>query len=305
MSQLLRSSAILLLASLAARGQTIIADNYDISKSGTGFALGSGVNVGINPPTTRLTGSAAAGLRYMATDATKAVANYSITGNKLQVASAANSGRVSLSANGTTAFDFAPALGIAAATALHPVVYDVTISMANSSAGIQRFSFALGTAENNANFWDFGIQLYRAVATDNFYQIGKRIDAVSLSTATDSTGSTGDLNAPITATAANSFGTQFDLLMRVTDAGAESTTFNSRVQLSLDAGTSWFYDTQSDASLPLGWRLDGASRYFMWDAAASAAVTYDNFSVTLVPEPSTLALGLAAGLAGLIWRRRQ
>ncbi len=37
-------------------------------------------------------------------------------------------------------------------------------------------------------------------------------------------------------------------------------------------------------------------------------VTYDNFSVTVitaaVPEPSTLALGLLAGVVGLIWRRR-
>ena len=80
--------------------------------------------------------------------------------------------------------------------------------MATMPASNQRFSFALGTAENNANFWDFGIQLYRATATADFYAIGKRIDQVSYTTATDSSGSTGDINAAITTTAAATFGTE-------------------------------------------------------------------------------------------------
>ena len=226
----------------------IISDDYNVTGSGTGFNLDAGVNSGINPPKTRLTGSAAAGLRYLATDATKLAANYSISGNTLHVASAASSGRLSLSLDGTTAFDFGTALGISSATAANPVVYDVTIGMANNAAGTQRFSFALGTAENNANFWDFGIQLYRAAAADTFYQIGKRIDRVSYTTATDSSGTTSDINASIMPTAAGTFGSQLDFLMRVTDAGAETTTFNSRIQLSKDGGSSWFYDTQSDPS---------------------------------------------------------
>ena len=42
----------------------------------------------------------------------------------------------------------------------------------------------------------------------------------------------------------------------------------------------------------------------MWDIAASAVATYDNFSATVVPEPAVLTLGLVAGLVGLVWRRR-
>jgi len=303
------TAGLLLLAGAGAHGQTIIADNYDTTGSGTGFGLGSGVNSGINPPVTRLTGSEANNLRYIATDATKVATSYSITGNKLQVAAAANSGRFALSADGTAAFNFSSALGIGMATAANPVVYDIAISMANNAAGTQRFSFALGTADNNANFWDFGVQLHRSALANNFYTIQKRIDQVSYTTATDSTGSTGDLNAAITTTAAGTYGSQLNFLMRVTDAGAEASSFNSRLQLSLDGGSSWFYDTQTDAALALGWRLDGGDRYFMWDVAAQAAATYDDFSVTIVtpavPEPSAAALGLIGGIAILVMRRRR
>jgi hypothetical protein len=300
--------AALLLACVTAYGQSIVADSYSANSGATrGFLLGEGVNFSINPPATRLTGSAAAGLRYIATETSKAATSYRITGGKVSVAAAANSGRFTLS-DGTTPFDFGPALNIGMATAANPVVYDVTISMANSSASNQRFSFALGTAENNANFWDFGLQLYRATTTADYYAIGKRIDQVSYTTATDSTGTTGDINAGITTTAAGTFGSELGFLMRVTDAGAETSTFNSRVRLSLDGGSSWFYDTQSDSLLTSGFRFDTTSRYFIWDLAAQAAATYDNFSVTIitpaVPEPSVVAVGLLAGVVGLIRRRR-
>ncbi len=53
-------TGLLLVAGAASYGQTIIADNYNVTGSGTGFALNTGVNTGINPPTTRLTGTAAA-----------------------------------------------------------------------------------------------------------------------------------------------------------------------------------------------------------------------------------------------------
>lgn len=300
-----KSAAMFLLTVAAAHGQLLISDNYNTTGSGSGFALGSGANSGINPPTTRFTGSLAPNMRYIVTDSTKAVGSYTITGNKLQVAAAANSGRFSVSQDGTTAFDFGSSLGTGAATAATPTIYDVTISLANNAAGIQRFSFALGTVENNANFWDFGLQLYRANATDNFYTIQKRIDRVSYTTATDSTGTTSDINAAITTTAANTFGNQLNFLMRVTDAGAETTTFNSRVQLSMDGGSTWFYDTSTDGALPSGFRFDTANRFFSWDIASQAAATYDNFSITLVPEPSVFSLCLLAGAIGLVRRNRK
>ncbi|HVV02003.1 MAG TPA: hypothetical protein VHH88_11615, partial [Verrucomicrobiae bacterium] len=101
----LKSTAMVLLASGVASGQVIISDDYDVTGSGTGFALGSGVNSGINPPVTRLSGLAADGLRYIATDATKTAGNYSINSDALAVRAAANSGRLSLSTDGATAYD--------------------------------------------------------------------------------------------------------------------------------------------------------------------------------------------------------
>lgn len=294
--------AILALTGCSAHAQLLVSDNYNVTTATTGFALDNGVNFGINPPTTRLTGSAAANLRYIATDAGRAAANYSITGDKLSITGGTGNGRVTLSADGTTPFDFGSSLGAGAATAANPIGYDITISMANSQSGATRFSFALGTVENNANFWDFGIQLYKTAAGTAAI-IGKRID-------TSSSGLGADLNAAITTLANGTAGTQLDFLMRVTDAGAETTTFNSRVQLSMDNGSTWFYDTATDSALTSGYRFDTASRYIMMDTAGggSGTMTYDNFSVNVttpaVPEPSTLALGLLSGLALLIRRRR-
>lgn len=307
MRALIRFAAVLLLAAAAAHGATtVIADNYNVANVGSGFLLGEGVNSGINPPTTRLTGTAADSLRYI-TRTPKDPTGFYIGGNaRLRVNSGAQSGRITLSADGANPFDFAQALGIPWATPANPVVYDIAISMDNNSPVLQRMSFALGTVESSAGDWDFGLQLYRAVAGDNFYTVGKRIDIGSSDLGSDQ-------NAAILAMASGSVGTEVSFVMRVTDAGAETSTFNSRVQVSADGGANWFYDTDSDASLTSGtsgWRLDGASRYFSWDIAANDSfITYDNFSVTLVtaavPEPSTLALGLAAGLVGLIWRRRR
>lgn len=262
-------------------GQVIVADNFNVTGSGTGFALGSGVNSGINPPTTRLTGTAAANLRYISRT-TRANSSHSISGNKLRVTYDTTSGRFVLSADGTTPFNFATPLGTAAATPDNPVVYDLTISMANNSTNISRFSFALGTSEGDATTWDFGIQVFATADSDTFYTIGKRIDAKAC-------GLAADINTFITNTAPGTFGTAVAMLMRVTDAGSESSSYHSRVQLSFDAGFTWFYDTDTDADLPNGWRLNGTGRYIMWDIAPNAGpVTYDDFSLRLVPASTTL-----------------
>jgi hypothetical protein len=278
--------AAVLAMSTAAQAQLIISDNYNATGSGTGFALGSGANSGINPPTTRLTGSEANGLRYYTTTVTggKATTAYSITGStRLAVAAAANPGRITLSSDGSTPYNFAPALGIGS-------TYDIKITMANTTSGTTRCSFALGTAETDANSWDFGIQLYKALAADSFYTVGKRIDSASSGVA--------DLNAAVTT--AGTGANQLSFLMRVYDAGAETSTYNSRVQLSLDGGNSFFYDTATDASLVNGFHFDGSGRYIMWDIAGSTAATYDSFSVTVIPEPSTLAVATLGGIA-MIW----
>ena len=128
-------------------GQVIVSDNYNVTGTGTGFALNTGVNSGINPPTTRLAGSAAANLRYLLTALTKSNTAFSVSGNKLQVTAAANPGRFSLSADGVTPFDFSSVLGTGGASPTNPVVYDLAISIANKSSGNQRCSFAIAAAE--------------------------------------------------------------------------------------------------------------------------------------------------------------
>src|SRR5689334_3835397 len=93
------SAALILFACGLARGSTVIvSDTYTQATSGSGFALNTGINRGINPPTTRLTGSTTANLRYMNTG-TKATTAYTITSNKAQVDAVANPGRFVLSAD--------------------------------------------------------------------------------------------------------------------------------------------------------------------------------------------------------------
>jgi endonuclease/exonuclease/phosphatase family metal-dependent hydrolase len=260
----------------------IISDNYNVTATNSGFALNTGVNTGINPPTTRLTGTAKANLRYINTG-TKATNAFTITGNALQVSAVTSPGRFVLSADGTTSFDFGPALGIASASSNTPVVYDLSIRMNNNSAGTQRFSLGLGTAEGDATTWDFGVQLYRTNSGNTYYTIGKRIDSAS-------SGLGADVNDHITSLTPNTFGGDVTILMRVTDAGAETTTFNSRVQLSLNGGNSWFYDTAKDSDLSSGhWRFNGPERHIMWDVAGDAGpVTFDAFSLKVNPPTSNV-----------------
>ncbi len=296
------ASLLLLLAVTVTSAQVvIIADDYNVAGNGTGFGLDTGVNSGINPPVTRLAGSVADNLRYIQTATGKAATAYSVTGNKLEVANAAGSGRFVLSADGVTPYDFSSALGIDSATPANPVVYDINISMANYASGIARFSFGLATQDGNVDVWDFGVQLWRPTGSADYYRVQKRIDM-------DSSGLAGDINDLIADLAPGTRDTEVDFLIRVTDAGAETITFSSQVQVSLDGGNTWLYDSSTDPGLVNGWRLDGSGRYFIWDQApltGTGKFTYDNFSITLIPEPSTLALGLLGGLGMLLGRRQR
>jgi hypothetical protein len=276
--------AVLLLAGAAASGQVIISDNYNVTTSGTGFGLNAGVNTGINPPATRLTGTAAANLRYLQTFTSKPASQFDINGSRLRVVkdpTTSVSGRFTISANGSTAFDFAPALGTLAATPAKPVAYDLKISMRNDATTSSRFSFALTTVEGDAYTWDFGVQLYRANSADTLYTIQRRINNLSSGVA--------DMNLAITT--AGAVKSTVNFLIHVTDAGAESgANYHSRVQVSIDGGSSWIYDTRSDSSLPNGFRFDGPGRYVDFDVAGnlSDSVYYDNFSIVPAPVSATL-----------------
>ena len=117
---------------------TIISDNYNVSTTTTGFALDNGVNYGINPPTTRLTGTAAANLRYIQTATGRTASLYGIGSSKLRVQQEGTIGRFTLSANGSTPYSFASVLGTVAASPANPAVYDITIGMQNNATGTPR-----------------------------------------------------------------------------------------------------------------------------------------------------------------------
>lgn len=276
-------AAIAMLVCYISKGvTTIVSDTYNIAATNAGFALNNGINTGINPPTTRLTGTAKANLRYLLTDASKSEIAYTITNNRLLVVSAPNRGRFVLSADGVSSFDFGPSLGVGVATSNNPVVYDLSVRINNNSATTERFGFALGTAEGDVNTWCFGVQVYRTNSANNYYTVGKRIDS-------GASGLASDLNEHITSLTGNSYGGDLTILIRVTDAGSEVTTFNSRVQLSFNGGNSWIYDTDKDADLPNGWRFKGVGRHIMWDIAPDAGpITFDAFSLKLNPTLSNV-----------------
>ncbi len=264
-----------LVASSAFGATTIVSDDYTAVNVNSGFLLGEGLNSDINPPTsTRLTGTAAASLRYLRTGNKDADA-YTIDNNRARMTKGAQSGRFTLSANGTSAYNFATALGASTATPADPVVYDVTIAMRNDGPTSERMTFALGTVEAGGGSWSFGLQIAKSGTTYNIY---KRIKTAASGLGTE-------VNALITT--GGSAGSLVNFLIRVTDAGAETAGYHSRVQVSRDDGTTWIYDTADDATLVNGWRFEAAPRYFSWDQAPSdGAVYYDNFSVVRLEDVS-------------------
>lgn len=267
-----------LLGASAFGNTVVISDTFNIGgdSTTTGFVVNEGVNQGINPPTTRLTGTAKDNLKYFRTFLTgKPDTSFWIDGNKLRVNVGSLSGRASYTVDGTTAFDFGPSLGVSSATPSNPIVYEYKISMDNNATGTQRMSLGLATTETDANNWDFGLQIYKASTADTAYTVAKRINTNSIGV-----GSRND-----TMFTAGTPASEVSFVIRVTDAGAESgANYHSRVQVSKDNGVTWSYDTATDPVLTSGFRFDGAGRYFSFDIAGgnSSFVTYDTFSVTLL-----------------------
>jgi hypothetical protein len=305
--------AAILSTTVLADAQVIVSDNYNVTANGTGFGLNQGLNTLLAPP--RFTGTAAEGLQYFSVGTARASTFYTITDDKLQVNADNSIARFSFSNNGTSAYDFSSDLGSSLATAATPLTYDIKISMANHENGTQRFSFGLATAEGDATTWDFGVQLYQSTSTSDRNRIQTRIDHASSGltegAAGTVTGTGGDINATMTTQGAGTFGNEVNFLIRVTDAGAESgANYNSRIQVSLNGGNTFVYDTATDDTLVNGFRFDGAGRYFDFDIAGgngvSGYVTYDNFSVTVVtpvPEPSTTALLTLGAIGGFCFLR--
>src|SRR5690606_19286311 len=105
------NAALFVSAPPAVTTQLILDDPFEGTSGTTGFDLGNGINLDINPPTTRLIGIATTNLRYIQTVTTKPASVYGIDNNALRIQPHSAIGRFTLSANGTTPFDFSTALG--------------------------------------------------------------------------------------------------------------------------------------------------------------------------------------------------
>lgn len=284
---LLSGVMVLGLHALATHAQTVlVADNYNVAGSGTGFGLNAGVNSGINPPTTRLTGTAAANLRYFKVAGNRNNNLHYITNSsKFAIGFGTALTTVSIRPESGIA-DFSPYLPASPAT---PSVYEVRIDIANLTAGTTRCGLGISSTPGGSSLWDFGIQLYRASTANDFYTVAKRLGA----------NVTGGAAINATIGTAGTFGEDVSFLIRVTDAGAESFTYSSRVQVSVDDGATWLYDTMDDAThLPNGFRFPAIPRFIYWQAETSSGpVTYDNFSITLIsgPEQPPRALWTGGG----------
>ncbi|HEU5125526.1 MAG TPA: SUMF1/EgtB/PvdO family nonheme iron enzyme [Verrucomicrobiae bacterium] len=253
----------------SAKGELILSDSFDVpgnDSPGTGFGTGTaaGVNYQISG---RLTGTAASGLRYIQTDKSKPTSSYSIVSNRVQVAAANNPGRFTFTANGTAPQDLGPALGLVYATPASPVVYELAAKISNQSSGIQRTSFGVATTDEGVQGWALGVQLVNNGANLEIY---RRVDSSCNSSGADYNN--------VIATLVGKAGTEVDLRIHISDAGAESGTgnFNSSYQVFAN-GTLIF------SSAPGEFRFAGsAARLILFDTAPNAGpVTYDAFSLTL------------------------
>ena len=265
----------------------IIADDFNVVGEGHGFALDSGINTGISSGKTRLVGVAANGLHYIQTGGSRSLSCFDIEKNRLRVKEGGKPFRFTLSANGKTAFDFGPALRSDDASKTNRAIYDVRIGMRNEATSESRCSFGISTVDGEVNKLDFALQLYRAKPKDTFYTIRKRYDRGSI-LGVASPDDSGDVHEVMTTTPRGTVGTMIDFVIRVSDAGAEGVEhYNSRIQVSLNNGKTWVYDSDVDPSLRNGFRFDSTVRYFIFDQAPNGTgmVFYDDFSVTMVQAP--------------------
>ncbi|MDB6057480.1 MAG: hypothetical protein JWO95_1324 [Verrucomicrobiales bacterium] len=271
-------TSLFALYTLSTCGQLVLSDHCDVTGTnspGTGFGVNAGVNYQI---ATRLSGTASNGLSYLQTATTRAASTYSISDNKITVATAANSGRFTFTADRATPKNLGPALGSDIATAVTPKIYDLAVKISNQTTGTQRTSFGIATVDSGVQDWSLGIQL---VASGADYTLYRRVDATSNPTAADYNN--------VIATLPEQAGDEIALRIHITDAGAEGgSAYNSKYEVFAD-------ETLVFSSGAGNFRFaNSAARVILFDTAGGAGpVTYDDFSLTTVvattntPPPAT------------------
>jgi hypothetical protein len=280
------AAAVLVAAvSSASAEQLIFSDTFDVSG---GFSPGNtftnnGVNYEIG---SRLTGAAFdsnPGLRLLRTGTEKAGSAYSIANNQLVVNDVAGVGSFQYSADGTAGFNFGSFL------AGQTYEIKLTLTLGETEDLSRRASFYLADAlGSNVTNSAVGFQIASNAVSGGTESAYRRIRATSSPTGSainESVLGGLDYNAPV----------EFRLV--VTD----STDYTDGVFASL-------YDLYVNGVLASSgnFRFANDNRYLVFDVAPnSGPASFDNFSVTLVPEPSTLALGFVGFVGSLAaWVRR-
>lgn len=281
--QVAAALAVVAVTSASAQ-QLILSDTYDVTggSSTTGFG-NAGVNLEIG---SRLGGLAFEGnpaLKLLRTTTGKAASAYSITSNQLVVGDAAGVGSFQYSADGIGAFDFGSYLA--------GQTYEIrlTLTLGEAGAGSKRASFyltdILGSDVTNSAI---GFQVASNATSGGTESAYQRIRAGSnpLGTA---------INAPVLGGLDYNQPVEFRLV--VTDS-ADYTAgfFGSTYSLYVN-------DTLASSG---NFRFANNNRYLVFDVAPdSGPASYDDFSVTVIPEPTTVALGiLGAGVVILAVRHR-
>jgi hypothetical protein len=271
----------------SAQAQVVISDSFNVAGGNSG-STGFGVNVGVNTEiSARLQGTAASGLSYLQTGTGKAATNFSIASDRLVVADAASPGAFQLSADGISPLNFGDFLAGSS--------YEIklTMDLDDTEAASRRMSFYLTdqpTPAAGVGDADFGFQLATSATSGGPMSVFRRIDAASNSGNTDINNSVAS-GLP--------FGEPVEFRLVINDS-TDSTTFSSTYELFVNgssAATGTFRFSGGAAN----------ARYLTFDVAPLAGpAAYDNFSVTVVPEPSSLlaTLGGAGCLLGLTRRRR-
>jgi formylglycine-generating enzyme len=262
-------TALFAFSALSSFGQLVVADNCNVTGSGTGFALNTGVNTQLSA---RLSGIATNGLSYLQTATTKAASSYSINNNKIKVAVAANAGRFTFTTDRATPKDFGPTLGSDTATSTDPAIYDLSAKISNASSGTERTSFGVATADSGVQDWSLGIQLVNSGANLALY---RRVDASCNPTGADYNN--------VIATLPGQAGAEISLRIRITDAGAETgSSYSSKYEVYAN-GALVFASSVGDFRFS-----SSPTRVVLFDTAPSAGpVTYDDFSMSVVTATNT------------------
>lgn len=274
-----RFAALFALAAAAAiptaSAQSILADNFNVTGGNsptTGFGA-NGVNYQIE---SRLSGDAFTanpGLTLLQTNTGKAASAFGIASNQLRVTDATGAGAFQYSAGGV-AFDFDNYL------AGQTYEIKLTLALGETENVSRRASFYINDANtSDVSTANYAFQIVSNATSGGTQSVYKRLDALANSSGVD-------INQSVLS--GLTFNSTVDFRLVVTD----STDYTAGVY----ASTYQLYvnDILADSG---SFRFANDNRYLIFDVAPSSnPARFDNFSVTVVPEPFTTALGIAGFL---------